>query len=362
MHSRALAVGALVVALIGCCCTTTARAATADASVARQTILVRGKPFFPIMGLDLCTAAQAAHARALGMNLIVNESCPAATSAGLTVLPISNRAVGGNGLVGWTFPDEPEGNGWTPATLATRFPFRRGSPDGLLSFVTTGGGFAAGAYRDPQEPQSVYGAFARLADVAGFDLYPLNHCHHDLSAVYNAQQTFIQLAGQMPTFQWIETGPLHPTYCGGFAMTPVQLDAETWLAIVGGARGIGFFTGTWTPAFNAFDVSPSIQHAIKRVSSLLSAVQTGLTGSTQLSDVNSPAIKLTARMADGKTYVFAVNASYGFLNAQMFVPGLDAASFRVFGEKRALPVSDSRFSDHFAPLAVHVYAQPRRPS
>ena len=92
--------------------------------------------------------------------------------------------------------------------------------------------------------------------MAGFDLYPLNACQADLTAVYDAQRAFVKLAGSTPTFQWIETGPIRPTYCGGFTMTPEQLNAEVWLAVIGGARGIGYFTHTWTPDHHSFDVAP----------------------------------------------------------------------------------------------------------
>ncbi len=59
---------------------------------------------------------------------------------------------------------------------------------------------------------------------------------------------FNVLAGGRPTFQWIETGPINPTYCGGFAMTAAELRAEVWLAIAGGATGIGYFTHTIMPS------------------------------------------------------------------------------------------------------------------
>jgi hypothetical protein len=129
----------------------------------------------------------------------------------LAVLPIERRRVRGGGLAGWTFPDEPEANHWTPASLRRAHPYRAGTSDGLLSFVTTGSGFFRAPYRDTHLPLSDYRRFARLADVAGFDLYPLGHCRNDLSAVYDSQRAFVRLVGPMPTFQWIETGPIRPT-------------------------------------------------------------------------------------------------------------------------------------------------------
>ncbi len=73
-------------------------------------------------------------AKPLGINLFVNESCPGLPRAsssrccaavGSQVLPIERTRTRGAGLVGWTYPDEPDNNGWTPASLAKAHPVPR---------------------------------------------------------------------------------------------------------------------------------------------------------------------------------------------------------------------------------------------
>jgi hypothetical protein len=338
----------------------------ARASIERQVIHVRGAPFFPVMLIDQCTAGAVTHAHRLGINAILNEHCGGMSphrqlsmmqSKSLAILPIKGRAIRGSGLLGWTFPDEPENNGWTPARLRRAHTYARGSADGLVSFMTTTGGFFHAPYRNPQISKSTYGQFAQMADVAGFDLYPLGHCQSNLGAVYEAQRAFIRLAGDMPTFQWIETGPIKPTYCGGFKMTPAELKAEVWLAIVGGARGIGYFTHTWSPDHNAFDVSPTLQKTMRTTSKLLDSVQQGLLGRTVLSGANSSSVKVIARAGSDRNFVFAVNTQRAPINVQVYVPRLHGGALQVVGEKRSLNVNDGRFMDSFQPLAVHVYAQ-----
>jgi hypothetical protein len=342
---------------------------TAGAEIESHVIVVRHQPFFPLMMIDQCSPSAVAGAHRLGINLIINESCAGLSARQqlsmiqrrmLAVLPIERRDVRGGGLVGWTFPDEPEGSNWTPASLRDAHPYRAGSPDGLLSFVTTGAGFFRRPYRDPRVPLSDYRGFAQLADVAGFDLYPLGHCQNDLSVVYDSQRAFVRLVRPAPTFQWIETGPIKPTYCGGFQMSPAELTAEVWLAIAGGARGIGFFTHTWSPAHSEFDVTPALQRTMKRLSDFLGAVKPGLLGRTTLSGANNGAIKVIARSGDGRTYVFAVNSSRDRVNAVLHVPGLRDGEARALGEKRIVAVHDHRLVQDFAPLAVHVYVQRRR--
>jgi hypothetical protein len=338
---------------------------TAQARASSHAISVRGRPFFPVMLIDQCSADAASQARALGINLILNEHCPDVPqgtqlaqieSTSLAVLSIQSRDVRGHGLVGWTFPDEPENNGWTPASLQQAHPYQRGSRDGLLSFLTTGAGFFHAPYRTGNS-RFVYGRFARLADVAGFDLYPLGHCQSDLKAVYDAQREFVGLAGPMPTFQWIETGPIRPSYCGGFEMTPAQLRAETWLAIAGGARGIGYFTHTWSPEHRAFDVSPALQRTIAKISGTLTTVRPGLLGDTIDSRANSDAIKLVARTGGDTVYVFAVNGNPAGLSAKLHIPDLQDGPVRVLGQNRTVMVRNHRFDDRFGALAVHIYVQ-----
>lgn len=328
---------------------------TAHATVERGSIVVGGKPFFPVMLIDQCDAGAAARATRLGVNLILNERCssiPARPQLG--VLPITSRAVRGSRLLGFTYPDEPDDNGWTPAGLARAFPYARGNADGLLSFLTTTSAFFTGPDREARTSQA--GAFARLADVTGFDLYPLNHCRNGLGEVYGAQRRFTRLAAGTPTFQWIETGAIHPGYCGGIEISPEQVTAEAWLAVAGGARGIGFFTHTLGPEPSDFSVAPGVQTAIARFAATAAAIRPGLVGQTIPSRADTPAIDVLARAGGGRRYVVAVNTLTSVVPATFTVPRLGVRSLRVVGEHRWVAVYGERFADTFAPLGVHVYA------
>ncbi len=58
------------------------------------------------------------------------------------------------------------------------------------------------------------------------------------------QRELITLTKGKPTFQWIEAGPME--HCReNEDPTPTVVRAETWLAIAGGARGIGYFPDWW---------------------------------------------------------------------------------------------------------------------
>jgi hypothetical protein len=173
--------------------------------------------------------------------------------------------------------------------------------------------------------------------------------------VYDAQREFVALAGGAPTFQWIETGPIRPEYCGGFEMTPEELRAEVFLAIAGGARGVGYFTHTWSPEHRAFDVGGPLRAEMARTNAQLEALKPGLLGEVVASASDSPAIKVTARRAGGRVYVFAVNSASEPVRAELNVPALARTSVDVNGERRKVPVAWDRIVDTFPPLGVHVY-------
>ncbi len=366
MSARMLALGAALAVLLGATVSEASLKLTARASATPRGLVVGGNRLFPVMLLDQCDETDAAQGRALGINLVMNEHCTGITPArqlamlrghALAVLSIRAGATRGSSLVGWTYPDEPDNNGWTPGSLARAHPYARGNHDGLVTFLTTSGRFFRPAPPGAGAPRSHYAGFARLADMAGFDLYPLNACQSDLTSVYAAQRLFVRLAGSTPTFQWIETGPIKPTYCGGFTMTPDELAAEVWLAVIGGARGIGYFTHTWSPVHRAFDVAPALQAAMKRTNALLAAVRPGLLGATVPAGVDSPVVKLLARSARGRTYVFAVNPSRMDTKAQIHVAQLADGPVTVVGEQRTLVATGGNLVDHFGPLQAHVYVQ-----
>ena len=361
---------ALGVALVTACLTTTITSAAgnvprnAQASIANGAIAVGGKPFFPVMLLDQCDAGGPKRAAALGVSVILNAACPAPTKdqlrslsgAQLGVLPITARTATGSRLLGWSYPDEPDNNRWSAAALAARYTYPKGSRDGLLSFLTLTSRFFTGP--DPSSATKQAASFVRIADVAGFDLYPRNHCAPGVRGVYDAQRRFGRLAAGTPTFQWIETGLIDARYCGGVAPTPQEVTAEAWLAIAGGARGLGFFTGSTYPTVSEFHVSPGVPNAIRRFTSIASSIAPALTGTTVAATADTPAVITLGRVGAGRTYVVAVNTLTSVVPAKLTVPRVRGSSLRVVGEHRTVAVYGGRFQDTFAPLGVHVYETP----
>jgi hypothetical protein len=142
-------------------------------------------------------------------------------------------------------------------------------------------------------------------------------------------------------------------FCGGrpgLDPTPATVRAETWLAVAGGARGIGWFPAQWTPA---------VTHEITRLSRELSALAPALLAEEVpvLTRRTSP-VRAGGRRLNGATYVIAVNSAFRAVTAAVNVPGLAPDTAHVLGERRSIPVRRGTISDRFPPLAARIYVIP----
>lgn len=331
--------------------TTPPRGATTTASTAGGAIFVDNKPFFPLAVWDTCTDAIGSRV-AEGINLFMAEGCGheenlAAALGGnaFAVVDATSKLANQPGVIGWYYPDELDGRLSAPLAPADVAKLAVTAPGGMLRFLTLTNHFFSGA-APPPIGRTLYPNFAALADVVGFDLYPLqNWCRTDAyAAVFDAQRELVTLAAGKPTFQWIEARQMD---CPSTpAPTPASVAAETWLAIAGGAHGIGYFPNDWSPAIG--DEIRALNHTIGELAP-------ALLGSMPVTTNAQAPVKVGAYSADGALYVIAVNSDTKPVDAQIHVDGADARTFSAFGEGRTLTAADSTLTDHFDPLGVHIY-------
>jgi hypothetical protein len=310
-------------------------------------LLLDGRPFFPTMLYSVCPYQYAA-ALAAGIDLFALNACGtlqaqlnalggAAYSAGVA----GGHAGSGPGLIGWFQYDEPDGANVSASELP-------GPPPGMpaLSFLTLTNHFYSGAAPLPWG-RSIYPGLIAKADMVGFDLYPLQEwCRPNrLADVFHAQQELVELAGGKPTFQWIEADDWR---CpgGATAVTPAVVRAESWLAIAGGAHGLGFWPASW-PAANA--------RAIAAVGRDVARIGPAVYAPSESASDDSAQVVVSARTWAGAAYVIAVNAGYGPADATITVPSLNGRTLTVLGESRRVDSDGSSFQDHFDPLEVHIY-------
>ncbi|HEY2373645.1 MAG TPA: hypothetical protein VGH82_14075 [Gaiellaceae bacterium] len=311
---------------------TAASPTSVAASVVGGAIRVNGGAFFPLLSWKACPDHWALSV-ADGINLFGGNECTGlsaltsgiagqALAAGTTEDPPTDAP----SLIGWFYPDEADARGFT--SLA---------PSGAgLHFLTLTQHFFSGAAALPAG-RSMYPSLISAADAVGFDLYPLQELCRPafLADDFDAQQQLVELAGGKPTFQWIEVREMK---CPDVPVTASTIRAESWLALAGGAHGLGFFPNDWGAQTGATiaDVAARVRQLEPALLEPSEPVQV---------DSSSPDVRAAARTFHGARYVFVVNA--GTTPASVTIPELADGAIVLGSRGTMLP-----------PLGVRIYVVP----
>jgi len=321
---------------------------SSGATTTADALLVNGQPLFPRMVFHTCSWYYGS-AVAAGINLFMGSACTQGAQqlallrgTAFSLLATREQRTNGRGLIGWYQQDEPDGHGRT--SLPT---LPASAKSGRVSFLTLTDHFSSRS-APLAIGRAIYPRLIAKAEMIGFDSYPLQtRCKADFTLTFDLQRELVALARGRPTYQWIESG--HMGKCGrSFDPTPATIRAEVWLAIAGGARGIGYFPDFWPP---------EVASAIKTTNATITALARALLAPeapVSFGPAGTP-VKAGARLLNGSYYIVAVNPGYRSATATFTVPGLAASSVRVFGEGRTVPVRNGRFTDAFAGLGVHIY-------
>ena len=268
-------------------------------------LVVDGKPFFPIFSWGECTDGFET-SLPVGTNLYAANRCggleaqlPALGDHALSAAVAGEAVPDAGAVVGVFYPDEPDGRGLTAKTMPTI------DPSHGVRFLTLTNHFYSGAAPLAQG-RGIYPGLIAKADMIGFDLYPLqNWCRPErLVDVYFSQRELVELAQGKPTFQWIEAAGMTCPHDGPTAVTPATVRAESWLAIAGGAKGLGFFP----PAAWTGDVGEAIAEVTQTVRELGPALT-----APEVAARVEPAdglVKAGARKHAGRLTIVAANAGY----------------------------------------------------
>jgi hypothetical protein len=311
-------------------------------------ILLDGQPFFPLLVLAQCPSGYE-NSLSAGITLFAENACggiadqtAALGSRALSLTSADEAGIGGSGVIGWYYPDEPDLKEITGEALP-QFPTQAATA--RLSVLTLSNHFYSRTDALPAG-RGVYAGLIERSDVVGFDLYPLQEfCKADwLPDVAAAQRELVRLAGTRPTFQWIEASTWR-CQAPALKVTPATVRAESWLAVAGGARGLGFFPADWSP-----EVTPGIAAVSREVTALSAPL---LTADAPAS-ATGPVIA-AARVLNGALYVIAVNPARRTVHTGIHAPGLAGRAVSVLGEGRTVAAAGDLLEDDFAPLAVHLY-------
>jgi hypothetical protein len=346
--------------------------------------------FFPI-GVWLQVPENAARYRAAGINTYVGlwdgpkpgqlETLHEAgmfVICGQTSLALERRDH--STIIAWHQPDEPDNArrrgarlGWgqptPPAEIIAAYErLKRADPTrpvllGLGQGVAWDGWYGRGARNNRPED---YPDYAQGGDILSFNIYPLNHDRPEIAGnlwiVANGVKRLRQWAGETkPVWNCIETTRIETT---GRKPTPTEVRAQVWMSLIHGSRGLIYFAHQFTPTF--------VEAGLLADAKMLAAVTTINRQITELAPVlNSPSVTnqvhvrafnsaapvATMTKQHGPfTYIFAV--AMRPLTTEVEFTGANfqnATTVEVIGESRTRLIAQGKFTDTFAPYAVHLY-------
>ena len=311
---------------------------------------VNGAAIFPRMVWRQCPTYYSTSIAA-GINLFLGVSCgneedqlSLLAGRALSTVDAATPEISGPGHVGWHFPDEAD------VSIGDVSKLPAPKANGRVTFLTLTDKFSAGAAAGPHG-KDIYPGYFERADVIGFDTYPVEvRCSlEQIDNVYWMQRELIELTGGKPTFQWIEAGPME--HCRwNQDPTPAIVRAETWLAIAGGARGIGYFPDYW-----AEEIRNEVRLVNREILALAPALLSPSVRATW--SIESP-VRVAARRYNGATYVVAVNTSTAPVSASFSVPGLGGRKLHVFRDSRVVTPLGDLVVDKLPGLGVAVYVVP----
>lgn len=290
------------------------------------------------------------------------------------------------GLFGWFFGDEPDlqGHEVTPDSIQRQYNALKAADSENPTFLTLTSRF----YSETSLPSwmnssdAYYYEYPKYTDAIGFDLYPIyGWCRPDW--IYQVADALKELKDNYvntvkPVYAWIECSKTSGKWCNVSERDiedgpyPGEIEAQVWLAIINGAKAIGYFTHSWEcPDYKQWCVSTEQINKITEINTTIASlteficepdadvnmeiVITGING-------NAGRIDAVAKQKNDSIYIFAANAvnldgSSDLQQAAITIPGLNSP-VTVYGENRTItPHTDGTIVDTFTlQKPVHIYA------
>jgi len=275
--------------------------------------------------------------------------------------PASDAADGN--LLAWALPDEPD-------DVTSQVPYakiqqtyrawKRVDPR-VPVYINFNGQFNQHDVTTNASGPAWYHQYVKGANWITADLYPVNSGQgNDLGVIGEEVTELRRLAGSKPVFVFIESGAFA---AGNPVITPDQLRAEVWEAIIHGARGIFYFPVQVTPDFKYDVTPPAVAAEMTRQDATitkLAGVLQGTINPRPLGAAAPPPLQVAWRSSAGHSYFFVLNLSPRAVDRQTIaLSGIGpATSATVYGEDRAVKISSNTMTDSFGPYAVHIYQVP----
>lgn len=348
--------------------------------------------YFPI-GVWLQSPGNAARYKEAGINLYIGlwkgpteDQLASLKKAGLRVFCDQN-AVGlahqdDPTIAGWMHGDEPDNaqevtdprtgrKGYGPPVRPSRIvadyeKLRKADPTRPV-LLNLGQGVANDGWvgRGSEGRFDDYRGYVQGADIVSFDVYPVASLG-DPGRLWMVEKGIGRLRdwtdARKPVWAVIETGVIgNPDH----KPTPRQVEAEAWMALIAGARGLLYFVHQFQPKFNEHALldDPEMLTAVKALNQRIREMAPVLNAGRKVAEARvesshpETSISLLWTRHNGTDYGFAVNRqAVAATTGQFVIPGMPTtAVVEVLGEGRTVAIESGRFLDDFGPNAVHLY-------
>jgi hypothetical protein len=273
-------------------------------------------------------------------------------------------------LLAWMHIDEPDLKKIDPAPLLDEYArWKKAAPARPVFLSVSGGGVLF-----KKTPRSMYQDYFQTADWIANDFYPITGWNQPtwIPRLGEAVELCRKLSKGKPQFAFIETSSQQlawmPRETRG--VTPDELRAEIWHAVIHGVRGIVYFPQQFNPF--VYDATPTpVSVEMARQNRVLAEM-----GETIASPLNPGGLRLASEppievgwrtLSDGKFCAFALNLSDKPVRQHPVRVSLaNDEAFRVTsGDGRVLTSYPQQFTDDFAPYEIRMYtlgaaSQPRK--
>jgi hypothetical protein len=346
--------------------------------------------FFPI-SVWLQDPANAERFKAAGINCYVGlwqgpteEQLTALARAGMPVICEQNET----GLkhkddpviAGWMHGDEPdnaqslgEGKGYGPPVPAAEIvisyrAIRKADPSRPV-LLNLGQGVAwdnwYGRGVRTNHPED-YPPYLEGCDIASFDIYPAVHDSPEVAGNLwyvgkGVERLKKWTGGRKIVWNCIEASRIDNEKT---KPTARQIEAEVWMALIHGSRGLIYFVHQFKPKFIEASLleDPELLPAVTAVNGRIRELAPVLNGPTVegagdvMPEPSVVPIAVMAKRHGGALYVFAVAMRDSPVEGSFQLKRVSvSATAEVLGEGRTVEVVAGRFQDRFDGYGVHIY-------
>lgn len=329
--------------------------------------------------------------QAIGINLYIGlwegpteAQLTALQAAGMPVIcsqndfALQNLDRFGDTIVGWMHNDEPDNAQWNSAS---------GSYDPCINPSVILSEYNEWKSKDPTRPiylnfgqgaanvdwigrgtctgqTDMYPEYIEGSDIISFDIYPVTSDRQNVQGnlwyvAEGVKNLRLWSNDEKPVWTWIETTHINSQ----IKPTPSQVKTEVWMALIQGARGIGYFCHEWYPTFNdhALLSDTDMAQAVSQINAEIKELAPVLNG-TELDDhllmgtTADVPVAVMVKSRQDRYYIFAVNMRDTATIATFDISGVSTTrQIEVLYENRAIDAAGGTFEDPFSGYAVHRY-------